>query len=86
MVVSDSGAFPELVQDGANGLVYEKARRAEALARRICELVDDLGLRRSLALAATASAAHFTAEKNAEGVMALYDELLENEYFGVEVE
>lgn len=85
-VVSDSGAFPELVQDGANGLVYEKVGGAEALARRICELVDDPGLRRRIALAAAASAARFTAEKNAEGVMALYDELLEYGHIGVEVE
>lgn len=85
-VVSDSGAFPELVQDGANGLVYEKVGGAEALARRICELVDDPGLRRRIALAAAASVARFTAEKNAEGVMALYDELLEYGHIGVEVE
>ena len=74
------------MQDGANGLVYEKVGGAEALARRICELVDDPGLRRRIALAAAASAARFTAEKNAEGVMALYDELLEYGHIGVEVE
>lgn len=85
-IVSDSGAFPELVQDGVNGLVYEKAGGAESLARRILGLVDDPALRRRLAQGAAASARRFTAEKNAEGVMALYDELLENGHFGAEVE
>lgn len=84
-VVSDSGSFPELVQDGVNGLVYEKAGGAEALARRIGELVDNPALRRRLALGAAASAVRFTAEKNAEGVMALYDELLDNGHFGAEI-
>lgn len=85
-VVSDSGAFSELVHDGINGLIYKKAGGAEELARRICELADDPTLRRKLALGAAASAGRFTAEKNAEGVMNLYDELLETGHFGAGAE
>ena len=85
-VVSDSGAFPELVQDGINGLVYEKAGGAKALAKRICDLVDDPFLRHRLGLEAEVSAKRFTAEKSAEGVMALYDDLLETDHYEVEVE
>ena len=75
-VVSDSGAFSELVQDGVNGLVYEKAGGAEALACRISELIENPALRCRLAETAATSAKRFTAKKNADGVMALYDDLL----------
>lgn len=85
-IVSDSGAFPELVQSGVNGLVYEKTGGPSALARRICELVDDPDLRNSLARKTTDVAARFSAEKNAEGIVALYDGLLGNEHFGAEAE
>lgn len=84
-VVSDSGAFPELVQDGVNGLIYEKAGGAESLALRISELVNNPDLRRRLELGTAAAARRFTAEKNAEGVMLLYDELLESGNFGAEI-
>lgn len=85
-IVSDSGAFPELVENGVNGLLYEKAKGATALAQCIRELVDSPALRAELALKAKAIASRFSAEKNAKGVVALYDRLLDSRDYEVEAE
>jgi glycosyltransferase involved in cell wall biosynthesis len=75
-VVSSSGAFPELVQDGINGLVYEKSQGEHSLAECLFRLVEDREKVLTLSASALKAAEGFTAERNCEEVQAIYDEIL----------
>jgi glycosyltransferase involved in cell wall biosynthesis len=65
VVVARSGAFPEIVEDGVTGLMFEPGD-ADGLARALRRLIDDPALRASLGQAARARvAAEFTIDKMA---------------------
>lgn len=74
-LVSDSGAFTETVTDGSNGLVYEKARGSEALSDRVAELIECPQFLHALSDRALEASERFTAQKNCEGIQALYERL-----------
>jgi len=70
VVVARSGAFPELVEDGVNGLLFEPGS-AEGCAQVLRHLIDDPALRRRLGDAGRARvAADFTIEKMAARFLA----------------
>jgi glycosyltransferase involved in cell wall biosynthesis len=65
VVVARSGAFPEIVEDGVTGLMFEPGS-AEACAQALQRLIDDPALRRRLGEAGRARvAADFTIAKMA---------------------
>jgi len=66
VVVARSGAFPEIVEDGMTGLMFEPGS-AEGCAQALQRLIDDPALRRRLGDAGRARvAAEFTVEKMAK--------------------
>src|SRR6185369_17011504 len=66
VVAARSGAFPEIVQDGVTGLMFD-AGDVGGLARALERLVVDAGLRRRLGAAGCARvAAAFTIDRMAE--------------------
>lgn len=72
VIVSDTGANQELVQNEVNGLVYEYGNVNE-LAKCICRLYDDRALLSELANNAYYRARQmYTREKNADGIYNLY--------------
>ncbi|WP_225748968.1 glycosyltransferase family 4 protein [Paraeggerthella sp. Marseille-Q4926] len=75
-VVSDSGAFPELVENGINGLVYAKAQSGFGLAEQLSKLLDDPALRTKLSRSARENGGRFSSEESANAVQGVYDDLL----------
>jgi glycosyltransferase involved in cell wall biosynthesis len=75
-IVSNSGAFPELVQDGVSGLVYEKAEGGISLAERVICLLKNPRLINALSEGAFERSEKFTAERNCAGVQEVYDKVL----------
>lgn len=70
VVVARSGAFPEIVEDGVTGLMFEPGD-VEGLARALQRLIDDPALRRRLGDAGRARvAAEFTIENMAARFLA----------------
>ena len=70
VVVARSGAFPEIVEAGVNGLIFEPGS-AEDCAQTLQRLIDDPALRRRLGDAGRARvAAEFTIEKMATRFLA----------------
>ena len=70
VVAARSGAFPELIEDGVNGLMFE-AGHAEGCAQALQRLIDDPVLRRRLGDAGRARvAADFTIERMATRFLA----------------
>ena len=70
VVVARFGAFPELVEDGVNGLMFEPGC-AEGCAQALQRLIDDPALRRRLGDAGRVRvAAEFTIEKMATRFLA----------------
>ena len=73
VVVARSGAFPEIVESGVNGLIFEPGS-AEGCAQALQRLIDDPALRRRLGDAGRARvAADFTIEKMATRFLAALD-------------
>jgi glycosyltransferase involved in cell wall biosynthesis len=73
VVVARSGAFPELVEDGVNGLMFEPGS-ADGCAQALRRLIDDPALRRRLGDAGRARvAADLTIEKIATRFLAALD-------------
>lgn len=78
-VVSDSGSFPELIQDGVNGLIYESERGAEGLKDKIQEvLVENVDID-ALVKNGFDNASLYTAEENCRRIEELYDRLLKED-------
>ena len=78
-VVSDSGSFPELIQDGVNGLIYESERGAEGLNDKIQEvLVENVDID-ALVKNGFDNASLYTAEENCRRIEELYDRLLKED-------
>lgn len=78
-VVSDSGSFPELIQDGANGLIYESGRGAEGLKDKIQEVLDEKVDIDALVKNGFDNASLYTAEENCRRIEELYDRLLKED-------
>ena len=75
-VASDTGGNPELIEDGKTGLLFPVGD-AEALAERLAVLVGDPAYRRGLAeQAERRMRQHFTRERSARTMAAIYLELL----------
>jgi glycosyltransferase involved in cell wall biosynthesis len=73
VLAARSGAFPELVEDGVNGLMFEPGS-AEGCAQALQRLIDDPALCRRLGDAGRARvAADFTIEKMATRFLAALD-------------
>lgn len=76
VIASDSGANPELIQDGENGLLF-KSGDAKTLADCIMKLYNDRDLLIRLSHAAKEKAeATYTQKKNAEAIFRVYKEIL----------
>ncbi|HUQ83770.1 MAG TPA: glycosyltransferase family 4 protein [Gemmatimonadaceae bacterium] len=69
------GGLPELIQDGASGVLVP-AGDAAAFAAATERLVRDTGFRRSLASAGPARAADFGVDRMVRGTQAAYDSIL----------
>lgn len=78
-VVSDSGSFPELIQDGVNGLIYESERGAEGLKDKIQEVLDENVDIDALVKNGFDNASLYTAEENCRRIEELYDRLLKED-------
>lgn len=78
VVASDTGACPELIDDGLNGLLYELGNPS-SLANCLTRLVNDPKLLETLGKAGHDKAMNqFTAKTNATNVYNLYRELTSN--------
>lgn len=78
-VVSDSGSFPELIQDGVNGLIYESERGAEGLKDKNQEVLDEKVDIDALVKNGFDNARLYTAEENCRRIGELYDRLLKED-------
>lgn len=78
-VVSDSGSFPELIQDSVNGLIYESERGAEGLKDKIQEVLDENVDIDALVKNGFDNASLYTAEENCRRIEELYDRLLKED-------
>jgi len=73
VVQPNHGSFPELVESTGGGVVYDR-HRTGALAEKIASLMDDPGLRRSLAAAGREAVARlYTDEVMADRTLSVYD-------------
>lgn len=78
VIASDSGANPELIEDGVTGLLF-KSGDAKSLADCIVRLYKDRELLVRLSNAAQEKARKcYTQQKNAESIYNLYNEILNN--------
>jgi glycosyltransferase involved in cell wall biosynthesis len=76
VVATDGGGTSELVVDGETGMLVA-AGDAEQLADRLCSLLDDAELRRSMGrLGRRRIERHFAQEQTAQGYCELYDGLI----------
>lgn len=76
VIVSDSGANPELIQDGINGLMF-KSGNAESLSKCLIRLFNDRDLLIRLSHAAKEKARKtYTQEMNAAAIFKMYQEIL----------
>ena len=73
-VVTNVGGSGELVRDGETGFLVP-ARDAAALSERICQLIDDADLRRSMGAAGRQAVQAYDVEKMAATYLDLYREL-----------
>lgn len=79
VIASDSGANPELIQDGINGLLF-KSGDAQSLAECILKLYNDRELLVRLSHAAQIKArASYTQQKNAESIYKVYQEFIQKD-------
>jgi glycosyltransferase involved in cell wall biosynthesis len=77
VVATNGGGVPEIVEDGRTGILVPMGD-AEALAHAICRILSDPAEARALGDRARKRAAdHFTLEKTARGVEAVYAAMLE---------
>lgn len=83
VVVTDVGGNPELVEDGVNGFVVPSGD-AEAIARRVVELLSDDDLRVVMGEAGRRTVAEgFTVERMVEETVGFYTELLDERVPGL---
>lgn len=76
VIASDSGANPELIEDGVTGLLF-KSGDAKSLAECITRLYNDRDLLIRLSHAAKEKARReYTQQKNAENIYQVYQEIL----------
>ena len=76
VIASDSGANPELIEDGVTGLLF-KSGDAKSLADCILRLYNDRELLIRLSHAAKEKARkEYTQQKNAESIYQVYQEIL----------
>lgn len=79
VIASDSGANPELIEDGVTGLLF-KSGDAKSLADCIARLYNDRDLLIRLSHAAKEKARReYTQQKNAENIYKVYQEILKKE-------
>ena len=76
VIVSSQAGVSELITDGVDGLILEDPRDAASLAKLISTLAGDPGLRKRLGENARKTACHYTWDRNAEQLGALFDEVL----------
>ena len=76
VVATRVGGIPEIVDDGETGFLFEPPARAPAVAAALAPLLADQGLRRATgARARERFAERFTAERWAERLRAVYEEV-----------
>ena len=78
VICSNTGALPELLNNGERGLLYDKAEGASSLAASIAALASDPQKMAEMKLASAASATAFDISKTVEGVAKVYDKLLDS--------
>ncbi len=74
LLVTDIGGAEEMVADGVNGFVVPQDD-AETLRRRMAELIDDDGLRRSMAGASIRQAGRFSVGAMVRSTLEVYERL-----------
>jgi glycosyltransferase involved in cell wall biosynthesis len=74
-VVSRSGAFPEIVHDGADGFIYESALGAKGLADVLNDLLNGPHDFERITSLARLNAARFSDQMNCEKIVGLYEEI-----------
>ena len=75
VVASNTGALPELITPGVNGLLYDKAQGSASLAEQISLLADDAGLRGMLVGNGRASVERFDQFDSLQAIADLYREV-----------
>lgn len=81
VIASDTGANPELVRNGENGLLY-RWNDYEDLAKRITQMVEHPEMGETMGRAAAIYARkNFTARKNAELILNEYHKMLKGEFY-----
>lgn len=77
VVATRVGGIPEIVTDGSDGLLVPGPAEPTALAGALAQLLDDVGVRRAMGVAARQTyEARFTADPWIWSTRALYDEIL----------
>ncbi|OGW73643.1 MAG: hypothetical protein A3J72_03190 [Nitrospirae bacterium RIFCSPHIGHO2_02_FULL_40_19] len=72
VIVTDTGAFREIIRDGQNGFIVPK-KNPHAIAEKIMLLLDDEALRKSISQAAAESAKYYSFESIAKRYEKLYE-------------
>lgn len=76
VVLSDRGSFPELIDDGVDGLLYSKDEGPASLALKIRLLVDNPEFRRNVQYCAQNNAERYSVEKNGDAIYEIYREIV----------
>lgn len=77
VIGSDAGGVPEIIEHGKTGLLYEPGN-AQQLAACLQHLIEDIGLRKTLAMAGQAFADEvFSEEQHHKKLMQVLDSLIE---------
>lgn len=79
VIASNSGANPELIEDGITGLLYEFGNTPE-LSYKMQQIIEDRRLLKQIASNGNRYAVEtFPSEKNSSAIYSLYEELLKND-------
>lgn len=78
VICSNTGALPELLEQGKRGILYDKSEGAPSLANSIAELASNTTKLNDLKLASSFAATDYDIDRTIEGVAAVYEELLDS--------
>ncbi|WP_289754867.1 glycosyltransferase family 4 protein [uncultured Duncaniella sp.] len=77
VIASDTGANPEIIENGKSGLLYDKNSSA-SLANAMETLIKDTELRGKIALGGREKASYFNSERNSQLINNLYNDIMYN--------